>query len=809
MKRQYKIATLLLALTNVMFLQGQGCSPMEFSGQNKAILLNAPSISVRIISAPKSLDNQTEAVFDFIGEASDGSTISKYVCNVDGKSIDDCKPGQSYKSLSQGDHHFEVIAEAGVAKSDSAKHDWKVDSIAPKVVLVTSPKAVTNLTSGSFTFTADDGNGSGVEAVLCKMEGQPLLPCSDLKRDFAGMTDGKKAFMVQASDKAGNLADVNYQWLIDTVAPTIAISEMPSNPSNAKDVKLVFSGKDDSSGVAKYVCKFDAAAGFSDCATPQMYNGITQNQHNFEVKSVDFAGNASEPAKANWMSDLTVPTVKITKAPSAYDKNASGAVEFVATDNESGILKTQCSLNTPNNYKDCSSPYTFSNLSDGPHTIYVRSIDKAGNESVPAMHQWTIDTIAPVVAFVSTPKNPTTEKSASFTYTIAENGSGLDKFSCKLDGADYACLVQGAVAILNLAVGDHNLTVSAVDKAGNNGSASYSWKVEDAAPKCYQDSYNQPDFEITKKVDILFVTDTSTSMDNDKAAIAAGIDSFIAQLPSDVDFQIGVVLAHASKSAYTGKLYKSSKGEGYILSNKTLSLATLRQQLSYKLTSQPADEGAGGEMGLYSLSRMLGDTNYALAQSQGFFRADAATAVVFVSDEDDICAIYPAGVTRVTTTGETNIRNRDCVGLSHETVYTQLKNRRANMPLLVSGIVYTNPATVPKTASEDGVGYGYIDLIKLAGDSAVDLASGDIAKGLSTIGGLVTKKLNLLTSFKLKTDNIDPASIVVKVDGKVVKHTYVALTNEVQIASVDAGTAKSVVVLDYCQKAPIMVSSTN
>ncbi len=100
-------------------------------------------------------------------------------------------------------------------------------------------------------------------------------------------------------------------------------------------------------------------------------------------------------------------------------------------------------------------------------------------------------------------------------------------------------------------------------------------------------------------------------------------------------------------------------------------------------------------------------------------------------------------------------------------------------------------------------------MIKLAGDSAVDLASGDIPKGLSTIGALVTKKLNLLTSFKLKYDNIDPASIVVKVDGKAVKHTYVALTNEVQIASEVAGNAKSVVVLDYCQKAPIMVSSTN
>ncbi|OQW52430.1 MAG: hypothetical protein A4S09_08740 [Proteobacteria bacterium SG_bin7] len=812
MKRRYKLATLLLALTNVMLLEGQGCSKMEFSADNKAILQNSPniSVSVKILSAPKALDNQTEAVFDFIGEVSDGSAVSKYICIFDGKSNDDCKPGEVYKSLAQGDHHFEVVAESVVAKSDSARYDWKVDSIAPKVTILTSPKSVTNLTSGSFTFAANDANGSGVDVILCKLESQPFLPCSDLKRDFTGIADGKKAFMIQATDKAGNKADVNYEWLVDTVAPTVAISEMPSNPSNAKDVKLVFSGKDDSSGVAKYLCKFDAATSFSDCSTPQMYNSVSQSQHDFEVKAVDFAGNSSAPAKANWMSDLTVPTVKITKAPSSYDKSPSGAFEFVATDNESGVLKIQCSLNTPNNYKDCSSPYTFANLSDGPHSFYVKAIDKAGNESSPAIHQWTIDTISPVVAFVSTPKNPTTEKSASFTYTIDETGSGLDKFSCKLDSADFDCLVQGSVLILNLSLGDHILTVSASDKAGNIGSASYSWKVEDPAPKCYQDIYNQPDFEITKKIDILFVTDTSSSLDEEKTAIAAGIDSFVAQLPVDVDFQIAVTLAHGSKSAHTGKLYKSTKGDGFVLGNKTLSLATIRQQLSYKLSGQPGDDTDGGEMGMYSLSQLLKDSNYSLAQSQGFFRPDAATAIVFIADENDICAIYPVGVTPVvdTNNSEPVVKARDCPGLSHGTVYTQLKNRRANLPVLVSGIVYTNPATVPRSG-ENEVGYGYIDLIKLSGDSAVDLASSDYAKGLSTIGGLVNKKLNLLTSFKLKYDNIDPASIVVKVDGKVVKHTYVMLTNEVQIGSNDAGTAKSVVVLDYCQKAPIMVSSAN
>ncbi len=887
----------LIYITTIFALTG--CSKVDFSASTKVNQLSAPSVSVRILSAPKALDNQVNTAIDFIGSASNGAPIVKYECQVD-TDFFECQPGQSITALNEGPHHFEVkafIAENN-GSSDPATHDWEVDSIAPKVNLLSSPKLITNLSSGTFTFAASDDNGSGIENILCKLEGQPFLSCMDLKRDFMSLTDGKKQFSLQAVDKAGNKSDlISYNWLIDTVPPTLAfgqnvakiinksdikfpvvakddgsgidvlkcvldadatkdctaddsfkfsegdhkysvvafdkagnkslpldhaflvdsiapkiiLTEFPKNPTSSREAKFVFSASDvGGSGVAKYSCKLDAA-NFSDCASPQMYAALASGAHAFEVKALDFAGNESESAKWNWMIDNGLPTIKITKAPLPYDKNPSATFEFIATDGESGVAKTLCSLDNPNNYKDCTSPYSVANLSEGNHSVYIKAVDNAGNESVPAVHQWMIDTIAPVVDLVTTPKNPTTEKTAAFTYTVVESGSGLDKFYCKLDGVDYPCLVLGSVSILNLLLGDHYLSVYATDKAGNTGYAAYSWKIEDTAPKCYQDRYDQPDVEITKKIDILFITDSSGSLDQEKAGIAAGIDSFVAQLPADVDFQIGVVLAHGSKSNYSGKLFKSARGDGYVLSNKSLSINTIRQQLAYKLTSQPTDNASdGGEEGLYSLTQMLNDNNYALAQSQGFFRADSALAIVFVADENDICAIYPAGIKPVVDPDGAEVTSKasDCGNVTHETVYSKLKMRRPTQPLLVSGMIYTNPLTVP-AGGENEVGYGYTDIIKLNNDTAVDLASPDYAKGLATIGSLVTKKLNLMTSFKLKYDSVDPASIVVKVDNKVVKHTYVALTNEVQISATDAGMAKSVVLIDYCQKPAIMVSSAN
>ena len=54
--------------------------------------------------------------------------------------------------------------------------------------------------------------------------------------------------------------------------------------------------------------------------------------------------------------------------------------------------------------------------------------------------------------------------------------------------------------------------------------------------------------------------------------------------------------------------------------------------------------GDGGETGLFSLNKAMGNDEYQVAQDLGFFRDDAALVVIFVADEQDICAEYPDGI---------------------------------------------------------------------------------------------------------------------------------------------------------------------
>lgn len=340
------------------------------------------------------------------------------------------------------------------------------------------------------------------------------------------------------------------------------------------------------------------------------------------------------------------------------------------------------------------------------------------------------------------------------------------------------------------------------------------------APSCYAQRFVQPDAVITRKVDLLFMTDTSGSLDEERAAIADGIDAFVQALPQEVDLRIGTMLAHSSRSSRAGKLYYyGSNSAARVLNNQTQSMATIRSYLRNNLTRGPTDNYSdGGEIGTYAMTVALDDANLAAARTQGFFREDAALVVVFISDEQDICYDYPAGVTPVPDPqgSEAAAKARDCVRtaparvvdgvviqpsyqekITPESVVRKLKELQAGRPLLVSAIAYNNPATLPRS-NENEIGYGWIDMVRLASGVTVDLAGSRYEEGLQNIGTLASVKLDLQTTFAISRPDIDPASIAVKVDGVTVSHDFVSEFNQVTITQ--AGMARSAVDITYCDK---------
>jgi len=332
--------------------------------------------------------------------------------------------------------------------------------------------------------------------------------------------------------------------------------------------------------------------------------------------------------------------------------------------------------------------------------------------------------------------------------------------------------------------------------------------LPDLGVQCYHDRYAVPEEAITRKVDILIVPDTSGSIRDERAAIADGFDNFLGMLPDIADVRVAVMLGHGSTSSRTGQLYKKGT-EPLILDNQVHSIDDIKTHLRTKLHS-PHTDGAsdGGEEGLFSLEQSLSDLRYEQIQTEGFYREDAALVVVFVADEQDICAEFPSGVIPVPDPQgkEDSSFARDCIDgegnriITPDSVLTKLKARVGDKPLVVGGVLYNNLNTIP-FKGENELGYGYLETIEKAGGITVDMANGDYGNGLSKLGLLAMTKMEPVNNFNLKVSNVDKSTVKTYVNAVEVPHTYDVELNIVSLNQ--ARDTFSVADVQYCEKPKI------
>ena len=143
-----------------------------------------------------------------------------------------CSSPQSYSSLADGAHSFEVraIDQAGNADQSADSFEWSIDTTAPDTQITVKPAALTNSASASFSFTGSDAGGSGVASFQCRRDSaEPAdwAACSSPK-SYSSLADGAHSFEVRAIDNAGNAdqsAD-SFEWTIDTAPPLVAIDSL-------------------------------------------------------------------------------------------------------------------------------------------------------------------------------------------------------------------------------------------------------------------------------------------------------------------------------------------------------------------------------------------------------------------------------------------------------------------------------------------------------------------------------------------------------------------------------------------------------
>ncbi|HET7854951.1 MAG TPA: Ig-like domain-containing protein, partial [Gaiellaceae bacterium] len=250
---------------------------------------------------------------------------------------------------------------------------------------------------------------------------------------------------------------------VDGTAPVVTIQQKPSDPSGSQSATFAFTVSEQ----ASVTCKLDGGD-FAPCTSPVDYSNLVDGIHSFTARAVDSAGNVGD-ATYSWRVDATAPAIAITEKPSDPSNSTSAAFAFTASE-----AATECKLDDAA-FVTCSSPITYADLAQGPHTFTVRATDSVGNADQDT-YTWTVDSIPPTVAITGgKPSDPTNSRSATFTFTASE------PTQCRLDDGVFAGCTSPK-AYNNLADGPHTFTVKATDTAGNTSQDAHTWTVDATPP---------------------------------------------------------------------------------------------------------------------------------------------------------------------------------------------------------------------------------------------------------------------------------------------------------------------------------------
>src|SRR5215213_2862693 len=354
-----------------------------------------------IDSGPSGTISVADATFAF----SSDETNSTFECSLDGAAYSTCTSPRRYAKLSNGSHTFDVRATDGAGNVDAspASRTFSVevppppqDTTPPDTIIDSGPSGTTDSTSASFEFSSTE-SGSTFE---CSLDGGAFASCSSPHR-VDNLSEGSHTLQVRTTDAAGNTdaSPASTTWTVDTTPPDTKIVSNPSALTNSASASFEFSSTEPGSS---FQCKVDSGT-YESCTSPKSLTGLGDGPHTFSVKATDAAGNTdTSPASTTWTVDATAPETTIDSGPSGTISVADATFAFSS---EEGAT-FECRLDGAA-YSACTSPESYTNLSNGSHTFDVRATDGAGNVDATAASRTLSVEVPPPPQDIAPPENIT------------------------------------------------------------------------------------------------------------------------------------------------------------------------------------------------------------------------------------------------------------------------------------------------------------------------------------------------------------------------------------------------------------------
>ncbi len=220
-------------------------------------IVDATAPDTTISANPADPSNSASASFSFTGSDPGGSGVTGFQCQLDGSSFSTCTSSNTYPSLADGTHSFQVraIDAAGNADSTPAGFTWVIDTTPPPAPVLVMPANGEKRNKNQPTIS---GTAEAKSTVTIFLDG---VAAGTAPADAAGswtfpstspLGDGPHTVHARATDgvgNAGNNSNTN-TFTVDTVAPSVTLSSAASNPSGSTPIPVAVTFSESVSGFA-------------------------------------------------------------------------------------------------------------------------------------------------------------------------------------------------------------------------------------------------------------------------------------------------------------------------------------------------------------------------------------------------------------------------------------------------------------------------------------------------------------------------------------------------------------------------------
>ncbi|MDL4838925.1 Ig-like domain-containing protein [Aquibacillus rhizosphaerae] len=347
------------------------------------------------------------------------------------------------------------------------------------------------------------------------------------KLDFPFEEDGKYKIVVDAIDKAGNLAEQKSDiFTIDKVKPQLSIDGVTNNEhynqTKQAEIKVNDKNIDKNSTVVK-VDKYNHETNQYEPYDIETQFEVVDEQatwsHSFaeegtfkvELSATDMASNNAQNKVVAFTIDKTTPVLDI----SGVDDQSFNPVskEVTVSVDETNFTENNVTFNVTKNGNDYTDEveekvgktwknannqatltYDFDN--DGLYTIRLLAEDAAGNKAAVTERQFTIDTTQPSIAITGVEDGIHYDDSKTVAIEIEDVNFANNTVEVTKNGESYQVgelATENGKASLRHTFeeqGDYHITVNSIDKAGNDTKDEMTFTIDKT----------NPNVEVSKKI---------------------------------------------------------------------------------------------------------------------------------------------------------------------------------------------------------------------------------------------------------------------------------------------------------------------